>query len=409
MVQRVRNASRSAALFFCLSGSCLLSQAPDAHLAERYSEEGAKALTEQRYCDAERTYEKLVELQPGIAEVHANLGLVYFQEGKYAQAVLALRQALKFKPNLPSAGYFLAMSLSELGRYEEALPGLKNGFRQARDPALKRLLGLHLERAYTGLRRDREAVDVALELTRLYPNDPEVLYQTGRLCGNFAYLAMQKLADVAPDSVWRHQAAGELFETQGHYELAEREYRAILAIDPRRAGVYYRLGRALLLRSQGTNSSAEAEKGQRDALKEFEQELTLDPTNANAAYEAGEIHRKSGQLAEARELFETALKYYPDFDQAQVGLGRVLIALGKPELALTHLQKAIALNPDEAVAFYLLSQAYRLLGDSAEQQKALAEFQRLRAHQKAHQQESEKGAFPPQEVTKQKLDAKDVP
>jgi hypothetical protein len=41
--------------------------------------------------------------------------------------------------------------------------------------------GLQLQRAYTGLRQDDKAVEVALELTRAFPKDPEVLYHAGRL------------------------------------------------------------------------------------------------------------------------------------------------------------------------------------------------------------------------------------
>lgn len=408
MVHPGRNTFRSALVFLFLSGSYLMAQQPDASLLQRYSQEGERALAENRYPDAEKAYEKLAKLQPGIAEVHANLGLVYFQEGKYAQAVLALRQALKIKPNLPSAGYFLAMSLSELGHYTEALPGLQKGFQNSHDSALKRLAGLHLERAYTGLRRDSEAVEVALELTRLYPEDPEVLYHAGRVSGNFAYLTMQKLSQVAPDSTWRHQAAGEVDESQEYYDRAIGEYRRVLALDPRRPGMHYRLGRVLLALSRKPNSPSEA-SGTLEALKEFEQELELDPTNANAAYEAGEIYRRMVQLDKAREFFEMALNHYPDFEDAQIGLGRGLIALGKPDLALPHLRKAISLNPENEVSYYQLSLAYRALGDVAEQQKALAEFQRLRT-EKSRQQESEmKQAFSPREVTKQKLDSKDAP
>ena len=41
--------------------------------------------------------------------------------------------------------------------------------------------------------------------------------------------------------------------------------------------------------------------------------------------------------------------------------------------------KAISLNPRDEVAFYQLAQAHRALGQEAEQQKALAEFERLRS------------------------------
>lgn len=43
------------------------------------------------------------------------------------------------------------------------------------------MCGLELERAYTGLKRDSKAVEVAMELNRLYPDDPEILYQTGKV------------------------------------------------------------------------------------------------------------------------------------------------------------------------------------------------------------------------------------
>ena len=68
-----------------------------------------------------------------MVEVHANLGLIYFQEGKLEPAIAALRQALKLKPALTKTAALLAISLSEIGRYSEALPGLEKCFRQSID------------------------------------------------------------------------------------------------------------------------------------------------------------------------------------------------------------------------------------------------------------------------------------
>ena len=58
-----------------------------------------------------------MRLGPGVAEVYSNLGLARFQQGKFEQAVPAFQQALKLKPGLENATYFLAMAQSELGRY----------------------------------------------------------------------------------------------------------------------------------------------------------------------------------------------------------------------------------------------------------------------------------------------------
>jgi tetratricopeptide (TPR) repeat protein len=402
MANHLRQLAGAAAigLLLCAGSVTAAGQQPDPAALEQYAREGERALAEGRYTEAEDKYESLRRMSPGTPEIHARLGLIYFQQGKFSDAVPALREALKLKPGLPKIDTLLAMSLSELGRYEEALKGLQAGFRQTGDSVLKRMAGLHLQRAYTGLARDREAVEVALELSRLHPDDPEVLYHSGRLFANFAYLQTMKLARVAPDSVWLHQAAGEANESQGLYDAAVREYRQVLALAPRRPGIHFRIGRALLARAQDASTAA---ADAAEALRAFEEELRVDPTNASAAYEIAELHRKAGDLAQARAFFERALSHYPDFDDALVGLGRTLVSLGQPEQALPRLEAAAKRDPDNEVAYYQLAQAYRALGRTADQEKALAEFTRLRTAQ------SDRAAIVPEprrDVTKQQLDPK---
>ena len=107
------------------------------------------------------------------------------------------------------------------------------------------------------------------------------------------------------------------------------------------------------------------------AAKEFAQELRVDPGNANAAYELGRSHRSAGEFDEAQKLFELAVQHYPGFEEAQLGLASVLMSLQKPDLALPHLQKAVALNAENEVAWYRLSQVHGMLGHEAEQKKTL--------------------------------------
>ncbi len=392
-----------------LSGWCLalaspvLAQPTGTPAIERYAEQGQKALAEGRWAEAARAYEKLRELSPETAEVHAQLGMIYFQLHDFSRAVPPLRKALKLKPGLPGADVLLAMCLSELGQYEEALPGLRKGFGQSSDAALRRATGLQLQRAYTGLGEDDKAVEVALQLTRLYKDDPEVLYHTGRLFSNYAYLLTMRLAEVAPASVWMHQAAGEADESLKNYDGALDEYRKVLALSPDRPGIHYRLGRVYLARARPPLAEADAET---NAAREFEQELKIDPTNADAAYERGELARKAGDLDTARQLFATAVEHYPEFQEGLVGLGRVLVAQGKAELALPPLTKAVALDPEDDVAYFQLWQAHRSLGHQAEEAKAQAEFQRLRTRKR----EQERASLVRQHVvTQQEMDAQMSP
>jgi tetratricopeptide (TPR) repeat protein len=378
--------------------SSVCAQARPGDSIEQYFKQGQTAIAEGKYGEAEAAFEKLREVDPGAAEVYGNLGLVYFQEKKFEQAVPTLRQALKLKPGLPQADVILALSLAELGRYQEALPGLEKGFHLSRDSSTRRLCGLQLERTYMGLQQDRKAVAIALDLNKAYPDDPEILYHSGKVYGNFAFLAMQRLAQVAPASIWRHQAEAEAYESQGAYDTAIGEYRQVLAIDPGRPGIHYRIGRTLQARSRQTASADDVEL----ALKEFEQELQLDPANASAAYEIAEMDRNSGQLEAAQKFFQLALQHDANFEEAHLGLAAVLTSLQKPASALPHLERAIRLNREDPVAWYRLAQVQGLLGHAPDQQKALAEFERL--HQKSSQQKSENGMFSPAEVTRQELD-----
>ena len=368
-----------------LFASPLWAQQPSPDDLQAYFQQGQTALSQGRYGEAAAAFEKVAAAAPDIAEVRAALGLCYFQQSRFQQSADSLRLALQLKPGLPRTDILLAMSLTELGRFEEALPGLRKGFAQSEDPILRRSSGLRLLRAYSGLGRDRESIEAALGLDKLFPNDPEVLYHAGRLFGNYAYLTFSKLSAVAPDSVWRHQAAGEAFESEGQIDRALAEYRRVIELDPTRPGIHFRVGRAL------SSSSLD------EAMQAFLAELKIDPSNANAAYEIGEIHRRAGEFEPARKYFSQAIGSYPSFEQARLGLAQTLLSLDAPAEALVHLQAAIEINPRNDVSFYRLAQAQRALGNAEEQKKALAEYQRLRSS-------SAQETAPRAEVTPQRVE-----
>jgi tetratricopeptide (TPR) repeat protein len=398
MLSRNRAVVGTAVLVACGLGLRALAQTSNPDVIGQYSDQARTALAEGHYAEAERAFEKLRDLEPDLAEVHANLGAIYFQERKFQQAVPALRQALKLKPGLTMAQTLLAISLSEMGRYEEAVAGLEKGFASSSDPEARRMCGLQLRRVYSGLQRDDKALEVALKLNRLYPNDPEVLYHSGRIFGNYAYLSVKRLSEVAPTSIWTHLASGEASESQGSNDVAIREYRQVLSLDPHHPGVHYRLGRVLLARARSSGSADDTAA----ALKEFSSELDLDPANANAAYELGEAAHNAGEMVEAERYFRMALRFYPDFEQANLGLAAALMNQGKAESAKELILKAIGANPEDRVAWYRLAQVERALGNEAGRQKATAEFQRL--HEKSVEMQASQDMYGQTDVTKQKVD-----
>jgi len=369
--------------------------------AGQYAAAGQQAMAAGNYAAAQTNFENLAKLEPGIAEIHATLAAIYYKQHEYDLAVREIHAALKLKPGLPKLDSLLGMSLAEEGRFNDALPGLQKGFKQTADPEVRRMCGLQLMRVYSDLNRDSEAVETALALNKFYPDDPEVLYHTGRIYGNIAYVVMEKLHDDAPGSVWMLQAQSEAYESQKDYDSAIDAYNHILALDARRPGIHYRLGRVYQKRFEETHKPEDRDA----AVREFTAELGVDPSNGNAEYELGYIQADLGNLEEARKDYEQVVAHFPDFEEALVGLGGVYLGLEKPELAAAPLDRATRVRPDDQVAWYRLAEAARGTGDKETVQRAMAKFQELRKARPA-------GAAKPQsteEVTPQKLGANAVP
>ncbi len=362
------------------------------------AEAGQKALIAGRYADARSSFEQLAKLEPDVAEVHATLAVIYFKQRGYELAVKEIRTAQKLKPSLPKLDSLLGLSLSELNQFPKALPHLEQGFKQTADAEVRRMCGLQLLRAYTGLSRDSDAVATALALNKLYPDDPEVLYHTGRIYGNFAFIVMSKLHDDAPASIWTLQAQGELHESQKSYEEAISSFNHVLALDAHRPGIHYRMGRIYLSRFLEAQKAEDRDAAQR----EFTAELAIDPGNGNAKYELASIEADLGNLDAARKLYEEVLERYPDFEEALVGLGGVCLDSQKADQALTALEHAVKLNPKDDVAWYRLARADRALGNREGQQKALAIFQQLSKAKPLHKPIGD-------EVTPQQLGSSEKP
>jgi tetratricopeptide (TPR) repeat protein len=73
----------------------------------------------------------------------------------------------------------------------------------------------------------------------------------------------------------------------------------------------------------------------------------------------------SADYPNAEKYFGLAIKYYPDFDDAEIGLATAYLAEDKAKEAIPALRKAIAIDQKNEVSWYRLSQAERSVGDLA--------------------------------------------
>ena len=84
-----------------------------------------QAQHDKDYATAEREYRAVLALAPDFAEVHMNLGLVYQLEDRSPEAMTEFRRALKIKPALAGANFFLGVDYCKLGEGAKAIPYLK--------------------------------------------------------------------------------------------------------------------------------------------------------------------------------------------------------------------------------------------------------------------------------------------
>jgi predicted Zn-dependent protease len=114
----------------------------------RLSVEAENAMAAKDLPAATAALEKLSNLTPNSAQVHANLGLVYYMQNRYSQAIGAFQKAAKIDSGLPNVNVMLGICLTETGRYNDAVKLLGPAFRSssAKD-SMGRVAGLALARA----------------------------------------------------------------------------------------------------------------------------------------------------------------------------------------------------------------------------------------------------------------------
>ena len=78
--------------------------------------------------------------------------------------------------------------------------------------------------------------------------------------------------------------------------------------------------------------------------------LALDPHPREAAIGLTNIYMKSGRLGEAEPLLRRLAAERPDDAGIHLQLGRVLAAQGKKDDAITEIQTALKLAPDDSAA-----------------------------------------------------------
>ncbi len=116
------------------------------------------------------------------------------------------------------------------------------------------------------------------------------------------------------------------------------------------------------------------EQGRLDeAIANYQQALKIEPNNALAYSQIGEIYVMQGKMAEAIAACQNAIKLQPNLAAAYKNLGNALQAGGKIDEAIRAYTKAVEIDPQFAEAYANLGS---MLGMQGQMEKAIPYFQK---------------------------------
>ena len=294
-----------------LSGSaCALSgqasqdsqrEAIEAHFAAAQN-----AQANQDYAVAEREYQGVLALAPNFAEVYMNLGLLYQLQNRVSDAMMQFRHALKLKPTLAGANFFLGVDYCKLGEGSNAIPYLKAAANA--DPSRSDTwLWLATAQEMSG--------QTVAELTTLkrglkvQPENVDLLYLLGRAYERLGKNEVTTIQRVAAKSSIAEQLLAESYATSNQWPSAVIHFQNALAVSPSAPGLHVELGEVFLRAGK-----------LRQASEEFERELQIDNHNLRAIVRQGEAKLIRGDVDGALQDWSKAIAIDPTLAERVLGI-----------------------------------------------------------------------------------------
>lgn len=211
---------RFACLLFIIVSTTCPGQNNDAVL--KLYQEAKAAEQNSQYAQAAQSYERIVAIRPDMAEAHANLGNLYYVQGKYDQAQRSFRTAVKLKPQLAGPHFFLGVLAFRSRDWQGALTQLtKAAELEPANPLVQLQLGFtrYASGDYQSAIQHMEAVIQADS------QNEDAWYHLSKLYGQMSRRYFDQLQLKWPDSYQTHLARAHFYEGQNSWQEASQEYQ----------------------------------------------------------------------------------------------------------------------------------------------------------------------------------------
>ena len=266
-------------------------------------------------------FEKVVELRPDCAEMRNRLGRVYLKKSYDEKAVEEYQQAIARDPLQPGYREDLGMAYYVSGQLDKAASELHKAAKlDGKNADYFRALGF----IYSELNMPGPAIEHFRWALHLEPRDAKTMGALGQA------LIAHGLANQAID-----------------------HFREALRIDPSLTLLHLSLARAL--------SSVANHKDAANAFRAFAASIDKSSQGSQllsrAFLDMGHTLLKAGDLGQAAEVFQAGLGRPEEEARARIGLAQVCLARSDIKAATQHLKRALELEPMNAEAWNVWSQA----------------------------------------------------
>jgi tetratricopeptide (TPR) repeat protein len=280
----------------------------DPSLIDAHFLSGVVAMKQQRFDEALRSFQRVLQLNSNYAMAHFNLGLVYRAMGRLDQAVPAFKRALDLDPSHMKALVSLAMAYHESGAqseaeacYARALRFYEQRLTTSRTPetlaSFHDTLGIiHASRG--ALEKAAQHFNSALQYK---PDMPGAHYNLGLICEQQgrvadAIAAYKNEIRSNPDNFKAHQNLGLIYRKDRDFDAAIEQFKKVVHCLPDHAPAYFLLGECYFLSSKSLT----------EAAKYIEESLALNPRFGRGYLLLAAIYEKQGKHAAAREALRKA-------------------------------------------------------------------------------------------------------
>jgi len=162
---------------------------------------------------------------------------------------------------------------------------------------------------------------------------------------------VRRLADLAPNKPDVHRGLANILRKAGRTVEAEAAYRQALSVDAGYEPARSELGMFLISLGQLDQAAAL-----------YQEAITLTPSDAHWSLELARLRMQHGQFAEAESVLRQFLRGEPDVARVHWLLGVTLLQQNDTT-GLSHLQRAVTLDPTLAEAQFDLGLAHLQLGN----------------------------------------------